>query len=257
MTAVEKLVRAMARLRGPAGCPWDREQTHKSLKRQLLEETYELLEAIDSDDPTKIANELGDLLLHVVFHSQLAAERGDFDLEAVADRIVAKLVHRHPHVFGDTTVRDSDEVLQNWEQLKAEEPEAGDRTSVLDGVPRTLPALMRAAEMQKRAARVGFDWEDATGPLAKVEEELGELRAARADGGQAGLADEIGDLLFAVVNVSRFCGLDPEEALRGAIDKFCRRFERIEQSARRSGRSLQEMSLQEMDAIWEEGKAGR
>jgi tetrapyrrole methylase family protein/MazG family protein len=245
----------MARLRGPAGCPWDRQQTHRSLKPYLLEETYELLEAIDSDDPAKIANELGDLLLQVVFHAQLAAERGQFDLEAVAEGIVAKLIHRHPHVFGDTTVRDAQEVLANWEKLKAQEPTTSDRASVLDGVPQTLPALMRAAELQKRAARVGFDWDDVAGALAKIDEELRELRAARANATAPKLAEEIGDLLFAVVNVSRFCGVDPEDALRQTIGKFCRRFRRIEEQARRSGRALQDMSLQEMDAIWEEAKA--
>ena len=245
----------MARLRSPAGCPWDREQTHESLKRYVLEETYELLEAIDSGDPGKIANELGDLLLQVVFHAQLASERGDFDLDTVAERIVSKLVHRHPHVFGATTVKDADEVVTNWERLKAREPEARDRESVLDGVPPTLPALMRAAEVQKRASRVGFDWEDVAGPLDKIDEETRELRAAHANADAGGLAEEIGDLLFAVVNASRFCGVDPEDALRQTMEKFGRRFRRIEDRARSSGRDLREMSLEEMDQIWEEAKA--
>ena len=253
--ALEKLVRAMARLRAPDGCPWDREQSHETLKKYLLEETYELLEAIDSGEPDKIANELGDLLLQVVFHAQLGAERGEFDIESVADRILAKLIHRHPHVFGPATVQDADEVLQKWELLKGQEPEASDRTSVLDGVPRTLPALMRAAEIQKRAARVGFDWDAIEGALAKIDEEVRELRGAGAEAKQAELAQELGDLLFAVVNVSRFCGVEPEEALGQTIEKFCRRFRRIEESAQQAGRSLQEMSLEEMDAIWEQAKA--
>ena len=255
MTAVEKLVRAMARLRGPSGCPWDREQTHESLKPYVLEETYELLEAIDSNDPAKIANELGDLLLQVVFHAQLGAERGEFDLESVAERIISKLVHRHPHVFGTATVEDADEVLKNWELLKAQEPETNDRTSVLDGVPAALPALRRATKIQKRAAHVGFDWEDVTGPLAKIDEETRELRAAGTDAPRAKLAEEIGDLLFAVANASRFYGVDPEEALRQTIEKFCRRFQHIEESARRAGRDVREMSLEEMDALWEQAKA--
>jgi tetrapyrrole methylase family protein/MazG family protein len=256
VTAVDELIRAMARLRSPAGCPWDREQTHESLKRYVLEETYELLEAIDSGDPKKIANELGDLLLQVVFHAQLASERGDFDLDTVAERIVSKLIHRHPHVFGTTKVKDADEVVTNWERLKAQEPEVSDRESVLDGVPQTLPALMRAAEMQKRASRVGFDWEDVAGPLDKIDEETRELREAHANADAAGLAEETGDLLFAVVNASRFCGVDPEDALRQTIEKFYGRFRRIEEHARRSGRDLREMSLEEMDRIWEEAKAG-
>ncbi len=254
MTPLEELARVMARLRGPDGCPWDRQQTHESLRRDLLEECHEVLEAIDAGDAEVLADELGDLLLQIVFHAQIAAERGDFDLSTVAERITAKLRRRHPHVFGDATVRDSDEVLANWERLKRDEPPARGRESVLDGVPRALPALLKATSLQKKATRVGFDWAegDVAGPLGKVGEELAELRDAVGRAGD--IEHEIGDLLFAVVNVARRLGTDAEDALRLACRRFEKRFQTIEAAAAAGGRELSAMSLAEMDELWEQAK---
>jgi tetrapyrrole methylase family protein/MazG family protein len=254
MTQFDELVEIMRALRGPGGCPWDREQTHESLKPYLLEETYEALEAVDSGDPQKVCAELGDVLLQVVFHAQLGAEAGRFDIRDVCERINRKLRYRHPHVFGNVTVADSEEVISNWEQLKRQEAETGKRESALDGVPHALPALMRAQELQKKAARVGFDWEDVEGPMAKVEEELGELKAARESGQSDAVGRELGDLLFAVVNVARFVGVDAEDALRQACDRFSARFRQVEAAAKGAGRDLHGMDLAEMDALWEAAK---
>lgn len=254
MTQFDELVEIMRALRAPGGCPWDREQTHESLKPYLLEETYEALEAVDSGDPQKLCAELGDVLLQVVFHAQLGAESGRFDIRDVCERINRKLRYRHPHVFGDVTVTDSAEVITNWEQLKRQEAETGRRESALDGVPQAMPALMRAQELQKKAARVGFDWEDVEGPLAKVEEELGELKRAREAGE---IAHELGDLLFAVVNVARFLGVDAEDALRQACARFSWRFRQVEAAAREAGRELHGMDLAEMDELWEAAKKAK
>lgn len=253
---MEQLAEVMATLRSAGGCPWDRQQTHESLKRYLLEEAYEVLEAIDAQDSKRLAEELGDLLLQIVFHAQIASEQGAFDLEAVAERIVRKLERRHPHVFGEVTVEDAEEVLVNWERLKRDEPGYEDRRSALDGVPRWLPALMQAAEVQKRAARVGFDWSDVEGPLAKVSEELRELEVVRGGPGadRGRLTDEVGDLLFAVVNVARWLGVDAEDALRLATARFRARFEAIERAAAEQGRELAAMSLAEMDQLWDRAK---
>ena len=245
----------IAALRAPGGCPWDRQQTHDSLKRYLVEECYEALEAIDANDPQKLADELGDVLIQVLLHAQIAAERGDFDVDDVAAGTTRKLKHRHPHVFGDVQVRDADEVLVNWEKLKHEEPVNRERESLLDGVPKALPALLRALKLQKRAARAGFDWEDVTGPLAKVEEELEELRGGLCD--EEAAAEEVGDLLFAVVNVARFLNVEPEDALRATVRKFTERFRCIEAEARAQGRGVEQMMVEEMDAIWERSKAPR
>lgn len=257
MTAMEQLVQVMAALRSPQGCPWDRQQTHESLKRYLLEEAYEVLEAIDDQDTERLAEELGDLLLQIVFHAQMACERGDFDLEAVAERIVRKLERRHPHVFGEGTVEDAEEVLGNWERLKRQEVGYADRQSALDGVPKSLPALMQAAEVQRRAARVGFDWSEVAGPLAKVAEELEELKAARegAEAQPEELREELGDLLFAVVNVARWVGVEAEDALRRSTARFRRRFAAIERAASEQGRELAAMSLAEMDQVWDQAKS--
>ncbi|MFQ6097872.1 MAG: nucleoside triphosphate pyrophosphohydrolase [Armatimonadota bacterium] len=250
MRALQDLVEVIARLRGPGGCPWDRQQTHASLKRYLIEECYEALEAIDARDPKRLSDELGDVLIQVLLHAQIAAERGDFDIEDIAQGTVRKLRHRHPHVFGDVQVRDADEVIVNWERLKHQEPVNRGRESLLDGVPEALPALLRALKTQKRAARVGFDWEDVTGPLEKVDEEL---RRDIAEGKDA--ADEVGDLLFAVVNVARFLDVDPEDALRATVRKFRERFACIEAAARRQGRAIEEMTVEEMDAVWDRTKS--
>ena len=254
MKQFDELVEIMGRLRDPDGCPWDREQTHESLKPYLLEETYEALEAVDSGDPRKLCAELGDVLLQVVFHARLAEEAGAFDIRDVCARINEKLIFRHPHVFGDVEVSGSDEVLVNWEALKRQEDETGHRASALDGVPGSLPALKRAADLQKKASKVGFDWPEIAGPLAKVSEELGELARARETADAEAIAHELGDLLFAVVNVSRFLQVDGEDALRMACDRFSARFRQVEDAAAAAGNSLGEMSLAEMDLLWEAAK---
>jgi len=255
MDQVHRLVELMARLRAEGGCPWDREQTHESLKPYLLEECYEVLEAVDSGHPAKLCEELGDLLLQIVFHAELAAEEGRFDLQAIARCIADKLEHRHPHVFGTVQVRDSDEVVDNWEVLKRAEPRNADRASALDGVPHVLPALARATAVQKAAAKVGFDWPDAAGPAAKVEEELQELAAAREQADVRRTADEWGDLFFALVNLTRFARVDAEEALRVATQRFEERFRAVERMADEQGRQLSAMTLEEMDVLWEAVKS--
>ena len=252
-----ELVEVMARLRAPNGCPWDREQTHATLKPYLLEETYEALEAIDIGDDDELCKELGDVLLQVVFHAQIAAEENRFGIEEVARAIVDKLIRRHPHVFADVEVDGSEQVLQNWEQIKKQErQELGDATpSLLDGIPKQLPALMRAQRMQARVSRQGFDWDQIAGPLDKVEEEFAELRQAWASGETPAIEDEFGDLLFALVNTGRFLNVDSEQALRQSTDKFERRFRALEEAVRTSGREISALSLQELDAIWDEIKA--
>ncbi len=251
---LEQVVRTMARLRAPDGCPWDRQQDHQTLKKYLLEETYELLEAIDSGRPDKICDELGDLLLQVLFHAQLASERGEFDITDVARRLDTKLKHRHPHVFGGVTVNGPEEVLENWYHLKRAEHPDGTRKSRLSGIARTLPALLKAYQAQVKASRVGFDWDSIAGPLAKVREEMQEVEDAVDSGDQDSVNEEIGDLLFAVVNVARKAGVDPEDTLRRTVDKFVKRFQAIEAEAEQRGRALSEMSLEEMDAIWDTTK---
>jgi len=248
----------VARLRAPGGCPWDREQTHQTLRTHLLEETYEVLDALDVDDMGKLQEELGDLMLQILLHAQIATEDGDFKLIDALQHIIEKLVRRHPHVFGNETVRDADEVLRHWEQIKRQE--RGDEfASLLSGVPRSLPALSQALEMQRRAARVGFDWQSPAPVEAKVMEELDEF--CRAPDPERRSA-EFGDLLFSLVNLARWQGIDPESALREANKRFARRFEAIERHAAMARRPLEEMTLAEMDAIWDqanaaEGKASR
>jgi tetrapyrrole methylase family protein / MazG family protein len=255
MEPFDELVRVMARLRSPDGCPWDREQTHRSLRPYMVEEVYEALEAIEEEKWARLADELGDVLLQVVFHAQLASERGDFDIGDVCGKIVTKLKRRHPHVFSDSIADTPDEVIDRWEKLKREEEGYQDRKSAVDGIPAALPALQRAHKLQKRAARAGFDWDDITGPRAKVEEELAEVdEAAGEDAGATAVEDEIGDLLFAVVNLARFLDVEPEGALRRANDRFSRRFRSVEQQAGTSERLL-EMNLEEMDELWERAKA--
>jgi tetrapyrrole methylase family protein/MazG family protein len=251
-----ELVEVMARLRAPNGCPWDREQTHATLKPYLLEETYEALEAIDIGDDDELCKELGDVLLQVVFHAQIAAEENRFGIEEVARAIVDKLIRRHPHVFADVEVDGSEQVLQNWEQIKKQErQELGDATpSLLDGIPKQLPALMRAQRMQARVSRQGFDWDQIAGPLDKVEEEFAELRQAWASGETPAIEDEFGDLLFALVNTGRFLNVDSEQALRQSTDKFERRFRALEEAVRTSGREISALSLQELDVIWDDIK---
>jgi len=248
---LDPLVEVMSRLRAPDGCPWDREQTHRSLRRYLLEEAYEAVEAVDEGDLEHLCEELGDVLLQVVFHAQVAREAGHFDMHDVIQGITEKLVRRHPHVFGDVTVQNAAEVTRNWEQIKqGEKGHHRDQQSLLAGVSSALPALSRAYEVQKKAAKVGFDWEDAQGPALKVEEELQEVLAARG----AQVEAEVGDLLFAVVNLARKLGVQPEVALTGTTARFMRRFAYVEQRVRESGQELSTLGLETLDRLWEEAK---
>jgi tetrapyrrole methylase family protein/MazG family protein len=249
---IERLLAVVAELRGRKGCPWDREQTLASLKPYLIEESYEVLDAIDADDPGRHAEELGDVLLQVALQSRIREERGDFTFDDVADGLADKLVRRHPHVFGTTEVSGTDEVLENWETLKA--AERAEPGSAVEGIPRHLPALQKAQRVQSRASRVGFDWEQASEVLAKVEEEISEIRAAMAGRDRAGTKEEIGDLLFALVNLCRFLSVDAEDALQATTAKFVRRFQEVERRARRQGRELRDCTLAEMDAHWEAAK---
>ena len=266
-----KLVGIMAALRAQNGCPWDRKQTHESLKPYLLEETYEVLETIDQGDQAKLREELGDVLLQVIFHSQIAAEAGAFTVEDVLDTLAEKLVRRHPHVFGNGdqtgTLTNSEQVLNQWEHIKrAEREAAGGTQSALDGVPKTLPALLRAYQTQARAARVGFDWPHNAAGLeqifGKVAEEVGELKEALAQaesgpnqpGRQTDIEAELGDILFSLVNLARFVKVNPEEALRRSTNRFIDRFHLVETQAAENGTALTDMTLAEMDELWEEAK---
>ena len=251
-----ELVQIMARLRGENGCPWDREQTHASIKPYLLEETYEVLESIDENDPAKLEEELGDLALQVVFHAQMADEAGLFTIADVLRGINEKLRRRHPHIFGDVKADTAQEVLFNWEQIKKLEREkAQGRASLLDGVPRELPALLRAHRLQEKASRVGFDWNEARQVFKKVEEELAELRAAMESEQPDRMEAELGDLLFSLVNLGRFIAVNPEDALRKTIARFIARFQYIEEELARRGTAPGQVTLEEMDALWAEAKA--
>jgi tetrapyrrole methylase family protein/MazG family protein len=248
-TPVNRLRNIVAQLRSPEGCPWDREQTHQSLKSHLIEECYELIDAIDAGDDTEMKEELGDLLLQVVLHSQMASEENRFDMDEVATVIADKLVHRHPHVFGETRLPDSAAVLKQWEIIKRAEKQ--DRRSALDGVPKALPALARAQKVQSKAARVGFDWQELGGALAKIREELDEIEAAPENR----LPEELGDLFFAVVNFARKKELDAEQLLNQATAKFAARFQAMERLAEGRGLELNTLTLPQMDLLWEETKA--
>lgn len=249
------LVAVMARLRDPqTGCPWDREQTLLTLKKYVIEEAYEVVEAIDAGRPDKLREELGDLLLQVVFQAQLAAEDQLFDIHDVSRGIVEKLIRRHPHVFGDVSVEDSHDVLRNWEQIKRGEAGYEDRKSILDGIPPGLPALMRALEVSKRVVKVGFEWPSIDQVLDKVEEEIAELRQEVAVQDADRIADELGDLLFTLVNVARQLHIDPEDSLRRMTNRFSDRFRHIEAHAQATGRSVEEMTLGEMETIWQAAK---
>lgn len=254
MEEFRELVQIMARLRAEDGCPWDREQDHQSLKPYLLEEAYELIEAVDSGDAAKLCEELGDLLLQIVFHAQIAAERGQFDIADVCRGINRKLLNRHPHVFGSVQVQGSAEVVDNWERIKRAEPLNRGRSSILDGIPRTLPALQKAAKVQRRVARVGFDWHDYRGPADKVREELAEVEQMAEAGEKSALVSEIGDLLFAVVNLARSLDVDSEDALRRAVTRFGERFRLMERKAEDEGVDIPALSLQELDEMWEAAK---
>ncbi len=239
-------------LRAPGGCPWDGEQTHESLRRGLIEESCEVIEAINEQNPEHLKEELGDVLLQVVFHADIEREAGRFTLDDVADGICKKLIFRHPHVFGDVQVSGSDEVLVNWDELKREEKHQESYTDTLTSVAKSLPALWRAEKVQKKAKKAGFDWSDAQGAVDKLSEELSELKEAMAQG--TNVHEELGDLLFAAVNVSRFVEADPEEALNAATEKFISRFAKVEALASAQGKDMKEMSLSELDALWEQVK---
>jgi tetrapyrrole methylase family protein/MazG family protein len=261
----DALVRIMERLRADGGCPWDREQTRQSLKPFLIEEAYEVVEAIDEEDTEQLLEELGDLLFQVVFHAQVAAERGEFTIGQVLAATADKMVRRHPHVFSDGTASTAGEVLEQWEKLKREERDAVAAVpgSALDGVPKELPALLRAQRLQDKASRAGFDWPEISGVIAKVQEELDELNAAIQGSAPdepvlsevEGVELELGDLLFSLVNMARFLNLSAEDALRKSIGRFSARFRYMEQTIERGGRRLKEASPEEMNSLWEEAKA--
>jgi tetrapyrrole methylase family protein/MazG family protein len=249
----ERAMSIMRQLRAPGGCPWDAEQTHESLKRYLLEETYEVLEAIDKRDDALLKEELGDLLLQPLFHAAIAEERGAFTIDEVLQTLADKLVRRHPHVFGDQEIKTSDEQVANWEKIKKEE-KGEERKSALAGIPPHLPSLMKAQKITEKAARVGFDWEHTDQVYAKVLEELHELEETMVSRDQERMEAELGDLLFAIVNLGRFLAVNPEEALRKTINRFENRFSHIEETLHSSGVLLKDASLEEMDRLWNEAK---
>jgi MazG family protein len=251
----QELVEVMARLRGPGGCPWDRKQTFDTIKSYLLEETYEVMDAIDRRNWQELAEELGDLLLQPVFFAAMAAEQGLFTICDSLDAICQKLIRRHPHVFGDVKAETAEEVKERWEEIKKEEKAGAESpASVLQAVPRNLPALVEAEKISHQAARIGFEWDSVDGVIAKLEEEAGELAAARESGDAEQIEHEIGDLLFTVVNLARFLKVDPEQALRKTNARFRRRFAFIESEIARAGESLAEVSLQRMEELWQEAK---
>ncbi len=261
----DQLVSVMTRLRADGGCPWDREQTHDSLKPYLIEEAYEVLEAIESGRAEPLQEELGDILFQVLFHAQIAKENSHFDIEAVLKTTIDKMTHRHPHVFSkenrdgegasENVGLDSKMVLARWEALKKKEPRNKFRKSALDGVPSTLPALLRAQQVQSRAARVGFDWKDLRPVYEKIEEEKRELQEAVDEGVQDRIESELGDLLFSIVNYARFLKVNPEDALRGATGRFIERFHLMEKDLKNTGQIFETLSLDEMNDLWEKAKS--
>lgn len=248
------LLEVMAKLRGENGCPWDREQTHESLKRYLIEETYEVLEAIDMGSDHKTCDELGDVLLQVVFHAQIAAERNAYNIEDIITAICRKLISRHTHIFGSDRADTAEEVVDNWEAIKKKEKGLENHTSVLKDVPSNLPALMRSYKVQQKAAQVGFDWDDIEPVFDKLNEEIRELKDVYKSKNMARITDELGDVFFSLVNLSRFLDIQPELALTGTTKKFIERFEYIEKTAVNSGKKLEDMTLAEMDVLWNEAK---
>jgi tetrapyrrole methylase family protein/MazG family protein len=251
---IEDLTAIMAFLRSPQGCAWDRAQDHSTLRRHAVEEAYEVVDAIETGRPDRIRDELGDLLMQVVFHARIGEEAGTFDFGQVVDGICRKLVGRHTHIFGQDEAESPDAVVANWERNKKAEKALRDQASVMEDVPRTLPALMRSEKVQQKARQVGFDWTDPADVEAKVREEVEEIAEARLSRDGDAIAAEIGDLLFSVVNYARFLGVQPEMALNGATDRFIRRFRHVEAAASEGGRELVQMSLAEMDVLWEQAK---
>ena len=251
---LDDCVEIMGKFRGNPDCPWVKSQTHDTLKPFLVEEAYEVIDAIDRKSKEDLAEELGDLLLQIAFHSRLAQEREDFEIGDVIEGVCNKMIRRHPHIFGDITVEGTDEVLKNWEDIKLEEKDMKTETESMMSLPETLPALMKAFKVQEKAARVGFDWDDVRGAFDKVYEELDELKEVYNTGNSDKIREEMGDLLFACVNIARFLEVEPELALKDAVKKFIRRFNYVEVEAAKSDRNLQEMNLQEMDILWEQRK---
>lgn len=255
----DRLVSVMTRLRGEGGCPWDRQQDHRSLKPFLIEEAYEVIDAIESGKTASLREELGDLLFQVLFHAEIAKEKGHFDIESVLEVTTEKMTHRHPHVFSEkksgAEPMDSKAVLSQWEEIKKKENRNRERQSALDGVPKSLPPLLRAHQLQARAARVGFDWEHSEPVFEKIEEELMELRVAIEKKESEGIENELGDLLFSIVNFARFMNINPEDAMRGTIKRFTKRFEKIESKAKERGKEIESLSLDEMNSLWDWAKS--
>jgi len=254
----DKLVELMDTLRDPGGCPWDRDQTRETLKPMLIEESYEVLEALDKSDPRELCEELGDLLFQIIFHSRIAKEKGEFDAYDVCRRVYEKMVRRHPHIFGTATYQDARELLKHWEDIKAAEKQAAgrvnDRESMLDGIPANLPALYTTYQVSAKASRVGFDWPDIRQIRDKFLEEFSELESAAEQGDGEKVKEEVGDMLFAAVNIARFLEVDPETALRKANSKFETRFRRLEAHFATQGKALKDLSLEEMEGSWQELK---
>ena len=248
----DDLLQVIHILRSPGGCPWDQEQTHQSIRREFLEETYEAVEAIDSGDVALLREELGDVLMQVVFHADIESDAGRFTMADVVDEITKKMIYRHPHVFADVQADNTEQVLINWEQLKQTEKGQKTATDTLESVARTLPGLWRAEKIQKKAAKAGFDWADISGALDKLEEETAELRAAVESG--RGVEEELGDVLFAAVKVGRFAGVDPETAISGTCEKFIRRFRAVEEAVAVRGAAMSDLPLEELTALWEQAK---
>lgn len=248
------LVDIMRILRTPEGCPWDREQDHQSIKKNFIEETYEVIEAINKDDKELLCEELGDVMMQVVFHSQIETEQGGFNFDDVCDGVCKKLIIRHPHVFSDERADTSDDVLIKWDEIKKKTKNQKTQTSVMQSIPRGLPALMRAEKVQKKAKKVGFDWDNIQGAFDKVGEETQELKEAVASGDKDKILDELGDLIFSAVNVARFVDTDPEEALTHTTDKFISRFEKVERLANERNIDMKSSTLEELDELWNEAK---
>ena len=251
---INDLVEIMRLLRAPGGCPWDAEQTHESIKKNLIEEAYEVIEAINKQDTELLCEELGDLLMQVIFHSSMEEEKAVFTFDDVCDGICKKLIERHPHVFGETKISGVDDVLTNWDAIKRKTKGQKTTTQSMLSVPRELPALMRATKLQKKAADVGFDWSDVSGALDKLQEEIDELRQAILNKDSANMNEELGDVLFSAVNVSRFIKIDAEESLTTASDKFLSRFTTVEKLAEERGIDMKTSTLEELDKLWDEAK---
>ena len=248
------LIKLVAVLRAPGGCPWDREQTHASIKKNLIEETYEVIEAINSESLDGLKEELGDILLQVALHAEMEREKGNFDFNDVANGICQKLIIRHPHVFGDLSAENEREALDNWDAIKLKTKGIKKQSESMLNVPRELPALMRAQKIQQKASKAGFDWDDTAGAVSKLYEEINELNEALSKGKKAEIEDEFGDVLFSCVNISRFIGVDSEEALTGATDKFLKRYSIVEKLAQEDGTDLKSVSVDALDTLWEKAK---